>query len=342
MIEITRNPGACPSNDLWRAACHLQANQGVQPKSYPLRYFEAAATPSRAASGGCPKGFGGGRPSAALRTPRRCVQHRLRRRALHPAARRSKRVESHYSERPLVVCPVHNEGEAIAEFYRELRRCYPGDVLFVDDGSTDQSRKFLSKLQEDRTFLIRHPRRLGYGGSLLAGFDFAREGGYEKIVTIDSDLQHLPHHIPVFLAGLDRYEVVLGSRYIKVKYFLDIPRPRMVINRYIAGLFQVLFLSTISDPFCGLRGYRGSFLRKARLSEIGYGLSLEIIMEIIRTKTEFLEVPIEAIYLDYSRNFLDGLDRPRPRLLYYLEVIARKTRSMTDEEKSFDYQPPSG
>ncbi len=93
--------GACPSNDLWRAACHLQANQGARPKSYPLRYFEAAATPSRAASGGCPKGFGGGRPSAALRTPRRSVKLRLRRRALHPATRRSKRVESHYSERLL-------------------------------------------------------------------------------------------------------------------------------------------------------------------------------------------------------------------------------------------------
>ena len=244
--------------------------------------------------------------------------------------------------RNLVVCPVHNEEDSIGEFYRELRRRYSGDVLFVDDGSTDQGRDFLSNLKEDRTFLVRNPQRVGYGGSLLAGFDFAREGGYQKIVTIDADLQHLPRHVPVFLAGLDRSEVVLGSRYIKVKYFLDIPRPRMVINRYIAGLFQVLFLSTFSDPFCGLRGYRASFLRKARLTEAGYGLSLEIIMEIIRTKTEFLEAPIEAIYLDYSRNFLDGLDRPRPRLLYYLEVIARKTRRMTDEEKSFDYQPPSG
>lgn len=244
--------------------------------------------------------------------------------------------------RNLVICPVHNEGASIRSFYHALRRFHTGDILLVDDGSTDDGRAFLANLNEKRTFLLSHPRRVGYGGSLLTGFDFAREGGYDRIITIDADFQHLPRHTPFFLRELDRYQVVLGSRYIKFQYYFDVPRSRMLINRYISGLIKVLFLATFSDPFCGLRGYRSSFLRKARLEENGYGLSLEIILEIIRTKTPFREIPIEAIYLDHSRNFLDGLDQPRPRLLYYLEVIARKRRSMTDEEKVFDYQPPSG
>ena len=104
---------------------------------------------------------------------------------------------------------------------------------------------------------------------------------------------------------------------------------------------RVLFSTRFSDPFCGFRGYRPSFLNKITLQEESYGLSLEILLEIIKSKTPFGEVPVEAIYLDYSREFLDGLSHPRERLLHYLQVISRKRRRMSDEEKTFNYQPPS-
>ena len=63
-------------------------------------------------------------------------------------------------------------------------------------------------------------------------------------------------------------------------------------------------------------------------------MQLEILLEVIRTKTAFREVAVEALYPNPFRRFLDGLDDPRLRLLHYLSVIARKKREIEDEEKA--------
>jgi dolichol-phosphate mannosyltransferase len=236
------------------------------------------------------------------------------------------------AEESLVMCPVYNEGKTLKKFYQLLCQNYQGDVLFVDDGSTDEGRDFLTQIKSKRTHILRHPRRLGYGEALLSGFGFALEKGYKKIVTIDVDLQHSPEQIPQFLDALDSYEVVLGSRYIRLEKVWEVPKQRLLINRYISKLIKVVFGADFSDPFCGFRAYRDSFLEEAKLGEKSYGISLEILLEIFRRNISFLEIPVEAIYFKELRRFLDGLDDPHRRLLYYLEVISRKKREMEDEK----------
>ena len=224
----------------------------------------------------------------------------------------------------LVICPVYNEEETIEEFYRNLREHYMQDVVFVDDGSTDSSRRYLASVESPETFLITHPERLGYGAALLSGFRFSLERGYRKIITIDVDLQHNPREIPAFLNALDRERVVLGSRYISSCDHFNIPGERLAINRYISGLIKRLYAVHFTDPFCGYRGYRESILKRMVLKQKSYGLGLEIILEIIRTGVSFKEIPIKAIYNNHLRKFLDGLDDPKTRLLYYLEILSAK------------------
>lgn len=231
----------------------------------------------------------------------------------------------------LIICPVYNEGNTLQEFYVDLRRFYSQDVLFIDDGSTDNGKDLLLNIKDDKTFTIRHPKRRGYGAALISGFNFVLDKGYERIVVIDADLQHNPQRIPVFLRELSETEVVLGSRYIRINKSLEVPRERMLINRYIAGLINTLFHENVTDPFCGYRGYRDSFLKKAELKEKSYGLGLEIILEVIRAQTPFREIPVEVIYLDHLRKFLDGLDNPSRRLLYYLEIVSRKKKDIENE-----------
>jgi dolichol-phosphate mannosyltransferase len=236
-------------------------------------------------------------------------------------------------ERTLVICPVYNEENTLLKFYSSLREHYTEDVLFVDDGSSDNSGDFLLSVEGKKTFLLRHPKRCGYGSALKTGFHFSLEKGYKKIVTIDVDLQHDPRHISAFLSELEEREVVLGSRYVRIGGCADVPRERLLINRYIAALLKEIFGINFTDPFCGFRGYRNSFLNKAHFIEKSYGFGLEVILEVIRTKAAFSEIPIEVIYLDYSRMFLDGLDSPERRLLHYLEVISRKRGEIYEGKK---------
>ncbi len=233
----------------------------------------------------------------------------------------------------LVVCSVYNEEATLRKFCRKLRRCYSQDVLFVDDGSTDKGKDFLVNIIDERTFLIRHPERKGYGAALLSGFKFSLQRGYKRIVTIDTDLQHNPEHLPAFLRELIEYEVVLGSRYIRIDKYLEVPRERMIINRYIARMIKLLFSVNFTDPFCGYRGYRDTFLNRVYFRENSYGIGLEILLEIVRTKTSFKEIPIEVIYFNCQRKFLDGLAHPKQRLLYYLEVITRKKKDIENEPR---------
>ena len=77
------------------------------------------------------------------------------------------------SKESLVICPVYNEEDSIEQFFKKLRKEYVQDVLFVDDGSTDRSSDFLLGQRNSKTFLLRHPERIGYGASLISGFRFS-------------------------------------------------------------------------------------------------------------------------------------------------------------------------
>jgi dolichol-phosphate mannosyltransferase len=242
----------------------------------------------------------------------------------------------------LIVCPVYNEERYLERFYAGLREHYAGDVVFVEDGSIDASRDIIRRFSDKRTFFIGHRQKTGYGAALLSGFNWALERAYQRVVTIDTDLQHNPEHIYMFFRQLIESEVVLGSRYIKIGSYGEIPRERLTINRYISRLINALFCENISDPFCGFRGYRSSFLRRARLREKGYNLGLEILLELIRLSASFKEVPVEAIYCNPHRRFGGGLDNPRARLCYYLSIISAKKREIDNEKKVFSGQPASG
>ena len=241
----------------------------------------------------------------------------------------------------LVICPVYNEESYLRDFYAILRKNYTADVLFINDGSSDKSGEILQAFSNKQTFLISHSQRLGYGASLSSGFSFALEAGFKRIVTVDADLQHDPEDIDMFFRALIEVEVVLGSRYIRINQCLRVPRDRLIINRYILNLIKVLFSLNITDPFCGLRGYRDSFLKRACLREKGYRFGLEILLELVKTGADFKEIPIEAIYFNPGRKFGQGLDNPQTRLLYYLEVIARKKREINHAQKVFSGQSSS-
>ncbi|MCF7874302.1 MAG: glycosyltransferase family 2 protein [Candidatus Omnitrophica bacterium] len=245
------------------------------------------------------------------------------------------------SNNQLVISPVYNEEKYIEEFYQLLRESYKQDVIFIDDGSSDQSRDFLEKINGKSTFAIRHRKRRGYGAALISGFEFAKDNNYEKIVTLDVDLQHRPKHIPDFFSNLDETDVVLGSRYIKMERCLDIPRERFIINRYISKLIKLEFGWNFTDPFCGFRAYRTEFLKQISFTDTGYGLALEVLLEIINKEVKFSEFSVEAIYFKDKRKFLDGLDDARKRLTYYLSVISEKIKELYDKEEIPFHKPSS-
>ena len=232
---------------------------------------------------------------------------------------------------PLVVIPNHNEIETLPEFFKQLSRHWEGHILFVDDGSNDGSVREIKKNKDSRICLIRHEKRMGYGKTLIDGLNFAVQKNYEGAITIDSDLQHDPKHLNAFSQSLREYPVVLGSRYMRYDDFVDVPKERFIINRYVRNFIYRKFNVRFTDPFCGYRAYNSEFLKKINLNEKSYGFAIEILLEVIRTGTEFTEIPVEVIYMDRDRRFLDGLHHAKTRLKYYIDIIFN--HEITSKEK---------
>jgi len=120
----------------------------------------------------------------------------------------------HYTKYSVVI-PVFNEEGNLKVLYERLTKVMvslnePYEIIFVDDGSADDSYHILKGLhdEDEHVKVIRFTRNFGQHPAILAGFDFAQG---EVLITIDADLQNPPEEIPKLLRKLDEgYEVVFG------------------------------------------------------------------------------------------------------------------------------------
>lgn len=116
-----------------------------------------------------------------------------------------------------VVIPVFNEVENLRELYERLTKVMPGlgvayEVIFVDDGSEDESFALLKELhdQDERVMVIRLSRNFGQPAAISAGL---KVSSGEYVVVMDADLQNPPEDIPKLIREMEKdYDIVYGLR----------------------------------------------------------------------------------------------------------------------------------
>jgi len=221
----------------------------------------------------------------------------------------------------LTALPVYNEVGHVRKVLEEVRR-YSPEVLVVDDGSTDGTSELLDEI--GGLHRVRHPKNRGYGAALKTAFEFAREGGYEIVVTIDCDGQHEPQRIPRFVQACEGWDIVSGSRYLK-NYPGDSepPAERKRINMQLTTELNRRLGLSLTDAFCGFKAYRVSELHKLDLSEAGYAMPLQFWVQAAHARLRIRELPVPRIYLDEKRSFGGALDDGWTRLQYYHLVLDR-------------------
>jgi len=223
--------------------------------------------------------------------------------------------------RLLVVIPVHNEEKYVARVLERVRRFNP-DILVVDDGSTDATPSILASCKD--IHIVRHPRNMGYGRSLIDGFRYADEHGYDWVITMDCDEQHEPERIPDFVREIetDRWDLVSGSRYLAPHADDDMPPDdRRTINATITDIINSVFGLNITDAFCGFKAHRIAAMRRVPLDEPGYAFPMQLWPRVAVAGLRITEIPVRLIYKDRSRHFGGRLDDPSYRMQHYLSVL---------------------
>lgn len=153
-----------------------------------------------------------------------------------------------------VVVTVMNEEENIHPLVDEIRGALSGidyEVIFVDDGSTDSTRKRIKEIIDDRTTLIELRKNYGQSTAMAAGIDFSA-GRY--IALLDGDLQNDPSDIPKMLNKLkaEDWDVVAGNRKNRKDKILLRKIPSKIANAMIRNMTKVY----IQDYGCTLKVFK--------------------------------------------------------------------------------------
>ena len=165
-----------------------------------------------------------------------------------------------------IVVPFFNEQENIPPLYMKLTEVMDAigesyELVFVDDGSRDNSFKVLSDIYEHdhRVNLVRLRRNFGQTAGLKAGFDFARG---EIIISMDGDLQHDPEEIPRFLEKIEEgFDLVSGWRYARRDHWLMRQIPSRVANWMMAKLSGI----DLHDFGTTFKAYRREIIQEIQL-----------------------------------------------------------------------------
>ncbi|MFQ5943720.1 MAG: glycosyltransferase family 2 protein [Anaerolineales bacterium] len=164
-----------------------------------------------------------------------------------------------------VVIPVYNERENIAPLHEALTQALAGrsyDLIFVDDGSIDGSRKELRRLVARDSLhvrLIELRRNFGQTAAIAAGIDHSNG---DVVVTIDADMQNDPADIPMLLDKIEEgFDVASGWRVDRKDRFLTRRIPSRIANWLISAVTGV----KLHDYGCTLKAYRREVLEGFRL-----------------------------------------------------------------------------
>jgi len=165
-----------------------------------------------------------------------------------------------------VVVPLFNEEENVILLYDELTKVLQEltpayEIIFVDDGSTDNSLQHLRNIQasDPHVTVVSLRRNFGQTAAMTAGFDHASG---EIVITMDGDLQNDPQDIPLLVNKIkEGYDVVIGWRHDRKDPFLSRRLPSIIANKLISSITGV----GIHDYGCTLKAFKREVVHNIRL-----------------------------------------------------------------------------
>ncbi|MDE5678492.1 DUF2062 domain-containing protein [Phocaeicola sp.] len=174
----------------------------------------------------------------------------------------------------VVLIPTYNNGKTLAAVIEEVCK-YAGDILVVNDGSTDHTADILKQYPDIKT--ITHPTNKGKGAALKRGLSQAQTDGFRYAITLDSDGQHFASDIPRFVEAIEKTPdtLLVGARNLTAD---NMPGKNTFANKFSNFWFRLETGLKLEDTQSGYRLYP---LRKMNVQGSGYTAKYEFELEAI-------------------------------------------------------------
>jgi len=222
-----------------------------------------------------------------------------------------------------VIVPTYNNAHSLDNFLTDLR-LYTNRIIIINDGATDATAEILK--QHPDLYIRTHTENKGKGIALKTGFGYAEELGFAYAITIDSDGQHYPDDLDVFLTELESRKendpelLLVGDRNMGQD---GIPGKSSKGNRFSNFWFLVVTGIELHDTQSGYRLYPVKLINSLKLITWKFELEIEVLVKAAWKKTEVKNIPIKVMYPKGERvtHFRPFWDIVRIVLLYMWFVL---------------------
>ncbi|MDX9891980.1 MAG: glycosyltransferase family 2 protein [Bacteroidales bacterium] len=198
-----------------------------------------------------------------------------------------------------VVIPTYNHAPFLEEV---LNRCFSQSlpIIVINDGCTDQTLSVIDQILQNKPeeipfVLVNFSKNRGKGSAIKAGAHKALELGFHGMITIDSDSQHNPEEIPLFLEQALRTPdaIIIGSRGLSHE---NMPKKNTTANKISNFWFHFQTLTHLPDTQSGFRYYPLSCFKKIIWFTDRYNFELEVMVRNIWRGYSIIPIPITVYY----------------------------------------------
>ena len=188
--------------------------------------------------------------------------------------------------------PAYNEEKNIASIITKLKKI-TDSIIVCDDGSSDMTSEISKNLG---AVVISHKKNMGYGVAINSIFQKSKEMKSDLLVTFDADGQHRVEDIEKVIEPIknNQADLVIGSRFLDKKS--DIPNYRKIGIKVITQVTNASIKKKLTDSQSGFRAYNQRVLSQISPSDIGMGISTEILIKSSSKGLRIMEVPITVLY----------------------------------------------
>ena len=203
----------------------------------------------------------------------------------------------------IILIPAYKPDEKFIRFVKELLAA-GCTVVSVDDGSGEDCRPYFTRAQALGVQVVTHPQNKGKGAALKTGIRYVMEHFPEGtgVITADCDGQHTVSDILRVKENMEKYpdKLILGGRFSSKE---KIPLRSAFGNTVTRLIFKMATGLSIRDTQTGLRGLPASVLfLMSQVDGDRYEYEMNVLLKLKEWELNFVEVPIETIYLDDNKS----------------------------------------
>ncbi len=193
----------------------------------------------------------------------------------------------------LITLPLFNDISRINNIIESIDSVEEASLLFIDDGSTDET---FSVLKENKKIkFIRHETPLGFGASLISAIEYSLNHEYDYLITLDPVSKKIAEDIKSIFENINYgFDIISCSRILENYSLEKIHDSYTAITESIAAALKEVTSFDITDPLSGIKAYNIKSLKNMELTEFDHAVLIQIWIQAASFDLSVIEIPSES------------------------------------------------